>query len=42
VLADVERAGKLTGHDRENAVKDLDAWRAAGGHPPRAGIPTVG
>lgn len=34
----LDREGKLTGHDREQALKELETWMGAACNPPRRGI----
>ncbi len=38
VYRDLDRAGKLTGHDRTNTLRGIDDWMAAACDPPRKGI----
>jgi serine/threonine-protein kinase len=38
IYRDLERAGKLTGHDREAALGEMSIWMAGACDPPRAGL----
>jgi len=38
IYRDLDRQGKLTGHDRANTLKDITDWMAAACDPPRKGI----
>ena len=38
IYRDLDREGKLTGHDRENPLKELNGWMTAACDPPRRGI----